>query len=58
MKTINDDYGIDLSIEIDKAIKRGEKPSVIAQLRKYQEQGAKYEQRKGKAKDYYRNEVR
>lgn len=58
VKTVNDDYGIDLSIEIDKAIKRGEKPSVIAQLRKYKEQGAKYEQRKEKAKDYYRNEER
>lgn len=58
VKTVNDDYGIDLSIEIDKAIKRGEKPSVIAQLKKYQEQGAKYEQRKEKAKDYYRNEER
>ncbi|WP_231199464.1 nickase [Streptococcus equi] len=58
VKTVNDDYGIDLSIEIDKAIKRGEKPSVIEQLKKYQEQGAKYEQRKEKAKDYYRNEER
>ncbi|EUC60009.1 MobQ family relaxase [Mogibacterium timidum] len=58
VKTVNDDYGIDLSIEIDKAIKRGEKPSVIAQLKKYQEQGAKYEQRKEKTKDYYRNEER
>ncbi|CAL7867241.1 nickase [Fusobacterium necrophorum subsp. funduliforme] len=58
VKTVNDDYGIDLSIEIDKAIKRGEKPSVIAQLKKYQEQGGKYEQRKAKTKDYYRNEER
>lgn len=58
VKTVNDDYGIDLSIEIDKAIKRGEKPSVIAQLKKFKEQGAKYEQRKEKAKDYYRNEER
>ncbi|HEL0218132.1 TPA: MobA/MobL family protein [Streptococcus equi subsp. zooepidemicus] len=58
VKTVNNDYGIDLSIEIDKAIKRGEKPSVIAQIKKYQEQGAKYEQRKEKAKDYYRNEER
>lgn len=33
VKTVNDDYGIDLSIEIDKAVKRGEKPSVIAQLK-------------------------
>ncbi|MDK4521939.1 DUF3847 domain-containing protein [Fusobacterium necrophorum] len=39
VKTVNDDYGIDLSIKMEKAIKRGEKPSVIAQLKKYQEQG-------------------
>ena len=58
VKTVNDDYGIDLSVEIDKAIKRGEKPSVIAQIKKYQEQQEKYEQRKEKAKDYYRNEER
>ena len=57
-KTVNDDYGIDLSIEIDKAIKRGEKLSVIEQIKKYQEQQEKYEQRKGKTKDYYRNEER
>jgi nickase len=57
-KTVNDDYGIDLSIEIDKVIKRGEKPSVIEQIKKYQEQQEKYEQRKGKTKDYYRNEER
>lgn len=58
VKIVNDDYGIDLSIEIDKAIKRGEKPSVLAQIKKYQEQQEKYEQRKEKAKDYYRNEER
>ena len=57
-KTVNDDYVIDLSIEIDKAIKRGEKPSVIEQIKKYQEQQEKYGQRKGKTKDYYRNEER
>ena len=57
-KTVNDDYGIYLSIEIDKAIKRGEKPSVIEQIKKYQEQQEKYGQRKGKTKDYYRNEER
>lgn len=50
-KIVNDDYGIDLSIEIDKAIKRGEKPSVIEPIKKYQEQQKKYEQRKGKAKE-------
>lgn len=58
VKTVNDDYGIDLSIEIDKAIKRGEKPSVIAQIKKYQEQQEAYEQKKEKVKGYYRNEAR
>ena len=51
VKAVNDDYGIDLSIEIDKAIKRGEKPSVIAQLRKFQEQQERKEQYKQKAKE-------
>ncbi|MFX0550033.1 MobQ family relaxase [Hathewaya histolytica] len=58
VKIVNEDYGIDLSIEIDKAIKRGEKPSVIAQIKKYQEQQEKYEKKKEKTKDYYRNEER
>ena len=58
VKIVNEDYGIDLSIEIDKAIKRGEKPSVIAQIKKYQEQQEAYEKRKEKNKDYYRNEER
>ena len=58
VKTVNEDYGIDLSIEIDKAIKRGEKPSVIAQIKKYQEQQEAYEKRKERTKDYYRKEER
>ena len=58
VKIVNDDYGIDLSIEIDNAIKRGEKTSVIAQIKKYQEQQGKYEKKKEKTKDYYRNEER
>ncbi|NMW54893.1 MobA/MobL family protein [Streptococcus equi subsp. zooepidemicus] len=58
VKTVNEDYGIDLSIEIDKAIKRGEKPSVIAQIKKYQEQQEAYEKRKERTKDYHRNEER
>ena len=58
VKTVNDDYGIDLSIEIDKAVKRGEKPSVIAQIKEYQEQQEAYEKRKERTKDYYRNEER
>ncbi|HEL1087446.1 TPA: MobA/MobL family protein [Streptococcus equi subsp. zooepidemicus] len=58
VKTVNDDYGIDLSIEIDKAVKRGEKPSVIAQLKKYQEQQEKTEQYQKRAKEKHRGEER
>lgn len=58
VKTVNDDYGIDLSIEIDKAINRGEKPSVIAQLKKFQEQQEKAEQYHNKVKEKYRGEER
>ena len=58
VKTVNDDYGIDLSIEIDKAIKRGEKPSVIAQLKKFQEQQEKAEQYHNKVKEKHRGEER
>ena len=59
VKIVNDEYGIDLSIEIDKAIKRGDKPSVIAQLKKFQEQEERkgqYKQKaKEKAKENYKN---
>ncbi|MGN5980686.1 MobQ family relaxase [Finegoldia magna] len=59
VKIVNDEYGIDLSIEIDKAIKRGDKPSVIAQLKKFQEQEeikGQYKQKaKEKAKENYKN---
>ena len=58
VKTVNDDYGIDLSIEIDKAVKRGEKPSVIAQLKKFQEQQEKAEQYHQKAKEKYAEQER
>ena len=53
VKTVNDDYGIDLSIEIDKEIKREDKPSVIAQLKKLQEQQEKTDQYRQKAKEKY-----
>ena len=58
VKTVNDDYGIDLSIELAQAIKRGEKPSVIAQLKKFQEQQEKAEQYHNKVKEKYRGEER
>lgn len=58
VKIVNDEYGIDLSIEIDKAIKRGDKPSVIAQLKKFQEQEERKEQYKQKAKEKYSGQER
>lgn len=58
VKIVNDEYGIDLSIEIDKAIKRGDKPSVIARLRKFQEQQEKAEQHRQKAKEKYTEQER
>ena len=58
VKIVNDEYGIDLSIEIDKAIKRGEKPSVIAQLKKFQEQEERKEQYKQKVKEKYTEQER
>ena len=48
---VNKEYGIDLSIEIDKAIKRGDKPSIIKQIHAFQEQQQKDEQYRQKAKD-------
>ncbi|HEL0614624.1 TPA: MobA/MobL family protein [Streptococcus equi subsp. zooepidemicus] len=58
VKTVNDDYGIDLSIEIDKAIKRGDKPSVIAQLKKFKAQQEKAEQYQKRAKEKYTEQER
>ena len=58
VKIVNDEYGIDLSIEIDKAIKRGDKPSVIAQLKKFQEQEERKGQYKQKAKEKYSRQER
>lgn len=58
VKIVNDEYGIDLSIEIDKAIKRGDKPSVIAQLKKFQEQQEKTDQYKQKVKEKYTEQER
>ena len=58
VKIVNEEYGIDLSIEIDKAIKRGEKPRVIAQLKKFQEQQEKTDKYKQKAKEKYSGQER
>lgn len=56
VKVVNDDYGIDLSIEIDKAIKRGEKPSIIKQIKDFQKQQEKDEQYRQKAKEKHQRE--
>ncbi|MGF3112970.1 MobQ family relaxase [Facklamia sp. P9177] len=59
VKIVNDDYGIDLSIEIDKAIKRGEKPSIIEQIKKFEKQQEKDDRYRQKAREkYQRNEER
>ena len=55
---VNKELGIDLSIEIDKLIKQGEKPSVIAQIKKYQEQQEKVKQYHNKVKEKHRREER
>ena len=57
VKTVNEDYGIDLSIEIDKAIKRGEKPSIINQIKNFQKQQEKDEQYRQKAKEKYQGGI-
>ena len=37
VEAVNKEYGIDLSIEIDKAIKRGEKESIIEKIKEYKQ---------------------
>lgn len=53
-----EEYGIDLSIEIDKAIKRGEKESTIAMLKKYTKQVARDDMRKAKINEHYKDQDR
>ncbi|MGF3066986.1 MobQ family relaxase [Facklamia sp. P12950] len=56
VKIVNDDYGIDLSIEIDKAIKRGEKPSIIEQIKKFEKQEEKDDRYRQKAREKYQRD--
>lgn len=58
VKTVNDDYGIDLSIEIDKAIKRGEKESIIEKIKEYKQDSDKFNEKRQTIKDYYKNQER
>lgn len=50
-KVVNEEYGIDLSVVIDNAIKNGEKESIIYKLKIYQKQMQKDEMYKQKAKE-------
>ncbi len=52
---VNEEYGIDLSIEIDKAIKRGEKESVIKKLQEFKKDSDSYNRKRQATKDYYKN---
>ena len=58
VKTVNDDYGIDLSIEIDKAIKRGEKESIIEKIKEYKQDSDMFNKKRQMTKDYYKNQER
>ena len=58
VKTVNDDYGIDLSIEIDKAIKRGEKESIIEKIKEYKQDSDRFNKKRQMTKDYYKNQER
>ena len=52
---VNEEYGIELSIEIDKAIKRGEKESVIKKLQEFKKDSDSYNRKRQATKDYYKN---
>ena len=42
IEVVNKEYGIDLSIEIDKAIKMGEKESIIEKIKEYKQDSDKF----------------
>ncbi|HAP5341728.1 TPA: MobA/MobL family protein [Enterococcus faecalis] len=53
VEVVNVEYGIDLSIEIDKAIKRGEKESIIEKIKEYKQDSDKFNKKRQSVKDYY-----
>ena len=57
VKIVNYDYGIDLSIEIDKAMKRGDKPTIIEQIRNFEKQQEKDDRYRQKVRKKYQSEV-
>ena len=58
VEVVNKEYGIDLSIEIDKAIKRGEKESIIEKIKEYKQDSEKFNEKRQTIKDYYKNQER
>ncbi len=58
VEVVNEEYGIDLSIEIDKEIKRGEKESIIEKIKEYKQDSDKFNKKRQSTKDYYKNQER
>ena len=58
VEVVNGEYGIDLSIEIDKAIKRGEKESIIEKIKEYKQDSDSFNKKRQSTKDYYKNQER
>ncbi|HFU9788053.1 TPA: MobQ family relaxase [Streptococcus agalactiae] len=58
VEVVNEEYGIDLSIEIDKAIKIGEKESIIEKIKEYKKDSDKFNKKRQSTKDYYKNQER
>lgn len=58
VEVVNEEYGIDLSIEIDKAIKRGEKESIIEKIKEYKQDSDSFNKKRQSTKDYYKNQER
>ncbi|HHE1045162.1 TPA: MobQ family relaxase [Streptococcus agalactiae] len=58
VEVVNKEYGIDLSIEIDKAIKRGEKESIIEKIKEYKKDSESFNKKRQSTKDYYKNQER
>ncbi|GFE48181.1 hypothetical protein ScFU129_18120 [Streptococcus canis] len=58
VEVVNEEYDIDLSIEIDKAIKRGEKESIIEKIKEYKQDSDNFNKKRQITKDYYKNQER
>ena len=58
VEAVNKEYGIDLSIEIDKAIKRGEKESIIEKIKEYKQDSDSFNKKRQMTKDYYKKQER